>query len=405
MSFTMRMKEGIKLKRNNSCFFIVGVFLTFVASIISFFTTNLVWYFILLFLPGLISFLLSFYLRRYLGGAVIMSILLIFSSFSLVTYLMNTYSENHTTDSSFFFFIALASFFFILYSGKRVERGKIRERFFAAAINTLLLIIFILSFFYTIKLPCSTYSLLSMTPFLTIMISIAFFIIAPLLSISLNKCSELRLSDNYLNFALSLFSWGIMAGAPTIWMSMGIAAPCHYILVFPLLFLFLFLTLPVGTGLIGIQVFCEKFQKRFSPQNISFILITNLVLLILYSLSPFYSVEIIITEKWLYQLLFFLPMILAIVTSVICLTAVSIMRSCRLLEDKSFFGIFASFLIWGIFPGYFMLSFLFIYNWGSYRFPPLLYALELLFLPLGSCVIAWLKRPKSPPQGGNINEK
>ena len=264
------------------------VALTLIIAFAIFIGWNLVIYFILFALPGLVTIFIAVYFKRPLGALSIALLALILNF--LISYYLLQYSMQ--LSALVYVILILLVFTTLLFSSiiwlrsKKYPRKR-RSMAVLVGVNAVLFAFYIISFFTFVHLYGVSYNIAVSLNFYPFILAIIFSVIYGALAYILRKRNIFLLGENHLNIALSLFAWGFVAGFPTLFATTGVSAGCTSTVVSLSygLYLFTLLTLVTGAPLLTGHFVCEKFcflsTNRVKEGKFSFILIILAFILLL----------------------------------------------------------------------------------------------------------------------------
>ena len=239
--------------------------------------TDIFYFFLIFGVPGMILFLLVFYLKRYAGAAAISFISLVLSAL-MANDALSWYEENQaikyypviiTLD---FLILTIASALMALSSPKSKE--IFRQRFWTIIYNVILAVIFFISLLFTIAVPCGSSPSIFVLIYLPMLVVIILAVIASPIARVIHRC-KLITRDSTINLALSLLFWGIFMTYPTsaYIYSAGMGAACSRIhsmqpctnYIYIGLLIYFILTTSAGLAVLIGKFLCGKSPVKHSP--------------------------------------------------------------------------------------------------------------------------------------------
>ncbi len=247
----------------------------FIAVILVSLGTDIFYFFLFFSLPGMLLFLLAFYIKRYAGAAAISFISLVLSAL-MVNSSWSWYEENQAI-KYYPIIVALDFFILTLISAKMAlsstnSKDVLRERLWTIVYNAILLPILLISLQFTTEVPCGSAPPEFIQLYLPLLLAVILAFIPALLVPAIHKCN-LTNRNSITNLALSLLFWGIYMAYPSYAYiaSAGVGAcsrisgtqPCTTYIYIGLLIYFV-LTTFAGLALLLGKFFCEKLGKKNS---------------------------------------------------------------------------------------------------------------------------------------------
>ncbi len=237
--------------------------------------TDIFYFFLFFSLPGMLLFLLAFYLKRYVGAAAISFISLVLSAL-MANSSWSWYEENQAI-KYYPIIVAIDFFILTLISAKMslsTHRSKdvLRERLWTIVYNAILLPLLLISLQFTTEVPCGSAPSEFIQLYLPLLLAVIIALIAALLVTATHKCNLIN-KNSTTNLALSLLFWGIFIAYPS-YMYINLAGvgacarisgtqPCTTYIYIGLLIYFT-LTTSAGLALLLGKFFCEKSGKKNS---------------------------------------------------------------------------------------------------------------------------------------------